>query len=169
MVKKKRKGRKKLSKKAVGIKYGFRSGLEKSLQEQLTKNNISFKYEEQKIHYLQPEKIRTYTPDFLLPKKDGTIMYIETKGRWVTEDRKKMGMIFDQGSELDIRFIFQYPNGKLRKGSKTTYAKYCDDRGWMWAKKEMPKEWIDEIDMTDKAKKTLAKIEDKISLIKENQ
>ena len=67
---------------------------------------------------------------------------IETKGRWTTEDRKKHLLIKDQHPELDIRFVFQNPKGKIRKGSKTTYADYCDKHGILWADKEIPNEWL---------------------------
>lgn len=152
-------------KKYVGMKYGFRSGLEKKLEETLTKLNIPFKYEEQKIEYIQPEQKRTYTPDFIVPKKDGSLMYIETKGRWVTEDRKKMEMIFEQYPYLDIRFVFGNSNGKIRKGSKTTYSNICDKHGWKWSDKSIPIEWLEEIDTSKEAKNVIESIEQTISNI----
>lgn len=157
MAKKKRASR--YGKKSVGLKYGFRSGLEEKLQVVLNELGINFKYEEQKIEYIQPEVKRTYTPDFILSKKDGSLLYIETKGRWVTEDRKKMQMIIDQYPQLDIRFIFGNANGKIRKGAKTTYADYCDKRNWKWADKTLPEEWLEDIDLTAEAKNTLDKID----------
>ena len=45
---------------------------------------------------------------------------------------------------MDLRFVLQSPNGKIYKGSKTTYAQWCEKNGFMWAKKEIPQEWIDE-------------------------
>jgi hypothetical protein len=75
---------------------------------------------------------------------DGGKMYVETKGRWVKTDRLKFDLIFEQYPGIDIRFVFQNPNAKLYKGSKTTYAQYCDKKGWRWAKKEIPEEWLKE-------------------------
>ena len=46
--------------------------------------------------------------------------------------------------ELDIRFVLQSPNGKIYKGSKTTYAEWCNKNGFKWANKEIPQEWIEE-------------------------
>jgi len=128
----------------VAIKHGFRSGLEDTVNDMLKENGKSFSYESEKISYIQPQTKHNYTPDFVLNKIDGNKMYIETKGRWVKTDRLKFDLIFEQYPDIDIRFIFQNPNAKLYKGSKTTYAQYCDKKGWRWAKKEIPNDWLKE-------------------------
>lgn len=128
----------------VAIKHGFRSGLEDNVNDLLKEQNKSFSYESEKISYIQPQTKHNYTPDFVLNKIDGNKMYIETKGRWVKTDRLKFDLIFQQYPDIDIRFVFQNPNAKLYKGSKTTYAQYCDKKGWYWAKKEIPEEWLNE-------------------------
>jgi hypothetical protein len=128
----------------VAIKHGFRSGLEDNVNDMLKEQNKSFSYESEKISYIQPETKHNYTPDFVLNKIVGGKMYVETKGRWVKTDRLKFDLIFEQYPGIDIRFVFQNPNAKLYKGSKTTYAQYCDKKGWRWAKKEIPEEWLKE-------------------------
>ena len=128
----------------VAIKHGFRSGLEDTVNDMLKENNKSFSYESEKISYIQPQTKHNYTPDFVLNKMIGGKMYVETKGRWVKTDRLKFDLIFEQYPGIDIRFVFQNPNAKLYKGSKTTYAQYCDKKGWRWAKKEIPEEWLKE-------------------------
>lgn len=128
----------------VAIKHGFRSGLEDNVNDMLKEHNKSFSYESEKISYIQPETKHNYTPDFVLNKIVGGKMYVETKGRWVKTDRLKFDLIFQQYTGIDIRFVFQNPNAKLYKGSKTTYAQYCDKKGWRWAKKEIPEEWLKE-------------------------
>jgi hypothetical protein len=128
----------------VAIKHGFRSGLEDNVNDMLKEHNKSFSYESEKISYIQPETKHNYTPDFVLNKIFGGKMYVETKGRWVKTDRLKFDLIFEQYPGIDIRFVFQNPNAKLYKGSKTTYAQYCDKKGWRWAKKEIPEEWLKE-------------------------
>jgi predicted nuclease of restriction endonuclease-like RecB superfamily len=120
----------------IGIKKGYRSGLENVLTEQLSTTGKKYSYESEKISYIQPEKKRTYTPDFVLLKKDGSKMYIESKGRWVLDDRKKHELILSQYPELDIRFVFSNPNARISKKSKTTYADICDKFGWKYAKKQ---------------------------------
>ena len=128
----------------VAIKHGFRSGLEDTINESLKSAKKLYGYETEKLSYIKPATNHTYTPDFVLPKKNGGKLYIETKGRWVKVDREKMDFVFKQNPDIDIRFVFQNPNAKLYKGSKTTYAQYCDKKGWLWSKKEIPSEWLDE-------------------------
>jgi hypothetical protein len=128
----------------IGIQKGFRSGLENMLKEQLSTVGKKYSYESEKISYIQPEKKRSYTPDFILIKKDGSKMYIESKGRWVLDDRKKHELIASQHPELDIRFVFSNPNAKISKKSNTTYADICEKFGWKFAKKQIPDEWINE-------------------------
>ena len=101
----------------VAIKHGFRSGLEDNINEELKKNKKQFGYETDKISYIQPATKHNYTPDFVLNKKTGDKLYIESKGRWVKTDRSKFDLIFDQYPNIDIRFVFQNPNAKLYKGS----------------------------------------------------
>jgi hypothetical protein len=128
----------------VAIKHGFRSGLEDTINESLKSAKKLYGYETEKLSYIKPATNHTYTPDFVLPKKNGGKLYIETKGRWVKVDREKMDFVFKQNPDIDIRFVFQNPNAKLYKGSKTTYAQYCDKKGWLWSKKEIPQQWLDE-------------------------
>jgi len=133
------------SNKAIGLKYGFRSGLEERVSQQIFFEGTMFQYEGIKLPFVQPEKNRKYTPDFTLRKKDGTMMYIETKGRFVVQDRLKHLLIREQYPKLDLRFVFTNPNGKITKTSKTTYAMWCDKHGFRYAKALMPREWLDEL------------------------
>lgn len=123
---------------AAAIKHGYRSGFEHKVADQLNENKTKFEYETTVIEYVKPETHHKYTVDFTLPNG----ILVETKGRWVLEDRKKHMLIKEQHPELDIRIVFQNPRGKIRKGSKTTYADYCDKNGIMWAEKEIPSDWL---------------------------
>ena len=125
---------------AAAIKHGYRSGFEHKVADQLTESNTGFEYETTVIDYIKPETQHKYTIDFTLPNG----ILVETKGRWVLEDRKKHLLIKKQHPELDIRFIFQSSKTKIRKGSKTTYGDYCDKHGILWAEKEIPKSWLNE-------------------------
>lgn len=120
-----------------GRKYGYRSGLEDRISEQLKAKSVLFKYEEFKIKY-EVNEVRTYTPDFELP--NGII--IESKGRFVAADRKKHLLVKKQHPELDIRFVFSNSKNKINKGSKTTYAMWCEKNGFLYADKLIPEEWI---------------------------
>jgi len=122
------------------IRAAYRSGLEATLAAALTAQGIAPDFETLKVPYTQPEKHRNYTPDFFLP--NGIV--IESKGMFTVEDRQKHLWIKDQHPKLDIRFVFSIARGKIRKGSKTTYADWADKNGFQWAHKEIPKESLTE-------------------------
>ena len=125
---------------ANAIKHGYRSGFEHKVSDQLKENKIKFEYETTVIDYIKPETKHTYTIDFTLPNG----ILVETKGRWVLEDRKKHLLIKKQHPELDIRMVFQSSKTKIRKGSKTTYAMFCDKHDIPWAEKTIPESWLRE-------------------------
>jgi len=119
---------------------GHKSGLETKIDEQLKSKGIDGEYEKNEIPYTIPASTHTYKPDFKLPNG----IYIESKGWFLSNDRKKHLLIKEQHPEIDLRFILQSPNGKIYKGSKTTYAQWCEKYGFKWAKKEIPEEWLTE-------------------------
>lgn len=133
--------RKRITKDAAGIKHGFRSGLEERIIKQLEEYDIKPNYEAIKLDYIIPESKHIYTPDFPVCKS----IVIETKGRWVLEDRQKMLLLIEQHPEIDFRMLFYNANQKIKKGSKTSYADWCDKHGIKWANKEIPQEWIADI------------------------
>ena len=124
----------------VGLKHGFRSGLEESFAAQLKAAGILFEYESFKIPFVEPSKNRNYTPDFKLP--NGII--IETKGRFESCDRQKHLWVKAQHPELDIRFVFSNSKAKIAKRSQTTYADWCRKNGFQFADKTAPDAWLKE-------------------------
>ena len=118
---------KKQSSKQVALKYGFRSGLEELVAEDLESKGIAYTFEDIKIPWVKPARNSKYTPDFLLP--NGII--IETKGRFVTEDRQKHLQIQKQLPHADIRFVFSNSRQKISKRSTTTYAAWCERNGFL--------------------------------------
>jgi hypothetical protein len=38
--------------------------------------------------------------------------------------------------------LFQNAYNKIRKGSKTTYAMWCEKKGILYAHKQIPKQWL---------------------------
>jgi len=129
----------------VGIKHGFRSGLEDKIAKQIEEAGLPVIYEQERVEYIVPARPAKYTPDFKLPKPGG-FFYVETKGRWVTADRQKHLLLKEQFPDLDIRFVFSNANAKLYKGSPTTYAAYCEKHGFTYAHKVIPDEWLHEGD-----------------------
>lgn len=94
-----------------------------------------------RLKYLKPSRPATYTPDFVLPH-NGII--IEAKGRFVTADRQKHILIKEQFPDLDIRFVFSNPHQTIGKQSSTTYAMWCEKKGFKYAATSIPEEWIKE-------------------------
>jgi hypothetical protein len=130
-----------------GIKYGYRSGLEDKVSKQLKESGVTFEYETLKIVY-EVNETRKYTPDFIFPNG----MIVETKGRFVSADRKKHLLIQKQHPHLDIRFVFSNSKAKLNKGAKSTYGQWCDKHGFLYADKEIPEDWINEATAPSKRK-----------------
>ena len=122
----------------AGLKHGYRSGLEKRIQEQLNGLSVEYEYEKLKIEY-EVHEVRKYTPDFVI-LSNGII--VESKGRFVVADRKKHLLIQKQRPDLDIRFVFSNSKAKINKGSKTTYGDWCDKHGFLYADKLIPEEWL---------------------------
>lgn len=133
-----KKKRTSLTSKQVGLKYGFRSGLESRVAEELKQRQIVFSYEETKLKYLKPAKIHTYTPDFYLSKQN---IFVETKGLFTSADRQKMRLVKEQHPDLDIRFVFSNSRSRISKRSTTTYGMWCEKYGFEYADKEIPEEW----------------------------
>ena len=123
-----------------GIRLGFRSGLEEAIADQLEAAGVPVDYESEKFKYVKPARKASYTPDFLLP--NGIV--IETKGRFVVKDRQKHLILKDQYPDLDIRFVFSNANNRISKRSKTTYAKWCEKHGFVFANKRIPSDWLKE-------------------------
>jgi len=118
----------------------FKSRFEYEIAKFLNSVGIAVKYETERIKFIQPEKNRTYTPDFILP--NGIIL--EAKGRFVAADRTKHKLVRDQHPELDIRFVFMNPRVKLSKKSKTTYGDWATKNGFQWCAGVIPREWLEE-------------------------
>lgn len=137
------------TKRQIGMQHGFRSGLEESTSAELVSIGVDFSYEEEKIEYTKPERVSKYTPDFVIrTRPDGTPratpLIVETKGRFMVEDRQKHLLVKRQHPHLDIRFVFNNPNARISKTSKTTYAAWCEKHGFLYAKARVPLEWLKE-------------------------
>jgi len=124
----------------LGLEHGFRSGLEDRNAKHLLAHGQKVTYEASTLEYSQPAKLRRYTPDFILA--NGIV--IETKGRFLTQDRQKHLLIQQCHPFLDLRFVFSNPHQTISKQSKTTYAMWCEHKGFKWAHTVVPIEWINE-------------------------
>ncbi len=125
----------------AGLSGGWRSGLEKVISVELKRKNVAFWYEKLTIPFLQPAKPRKYTPDFYI-LANGIVL--ETKGRFITEDRKKHLLVQEQHPDIDLRFVFSRSASRISKQSQTTYAKWCETHGFQYADKSVPEAWLRE-------------------------
>ena len=129
---------KKNNPKWVAQKYGFKSGLEETISQQIESQGIKVEYETEKVPYIIPASNHTYSPDFKLPNG----IRVETKGRFVAADRKKHLLVKEHNPHLDIRFVFSNSKNKISKKSKTTYGDWCEKNGYKYADKIIPNEWF---------------------------
>jgi len=104
-----------------------RSGFEDEVEAFLKDNKINYEYETVKLTYTIPESKHVYTPDFIV----GDI-HFEIKGYMDANTKKKMKLVVEQNSNKRIIMVFQNPNAKLTKKSKTTYAMWCDKNNIEW-------------------------------------
>lgn len=130
----------------VALKHGFKSGLEDRVNDELTDSDLvaCVEYESMVLAYEAPAKQHKYTPDFIVTTRSGKLLIIETKGRWLLADRKKMALVIEQHPDLDIRMVFTNPRTKISKGSPTSYGDWCDKLGIPYATKSVPEEWLSE-------------------------
>jgi mRNA-degrading endonuclease YafQ of YafQ-DinJ toxin-antitoxin module len=131
----------------------YRSGLERVVAEFLKQNKKNFRYEDLKIEW-KDLRYRTYTPDFIL---DNGII-VETKGIFDNEDRRKHLAVREQHPELDIRLVFSNAKAKLYKGSKTTYAMWCDKNEFLYSHRVIPPDWLEEKGKAVKTKRVKLKV-----------
>ena len=118
---------------------GFRSGLEQLIANQIKEGKHKIRYEVMKIQCVD-FSILSYTTDFVLD--NGIIL--EVKGFWSTADRRKHVEIKNQHGNLDIRMVFENSKRKIRKGSNTSYADWCDKKEIPFCDRVVPKIWLKE-------------------------
>ena len=114
----------------------FRSGLEEKVADLMVNLGVEYEYESTKVPYTI---MHSYSPDFLLPNG----VYLECKGYWDSEDRRKIRNVVEQHPEIDLRMVFQNPFNRISKKSKTTYAQYCEKLGIQWTSfTNIPIDWF---------------------------
>lgn len=120
-------------------KCGMKSMGEVKCAADLEQRKIPYSYETTTVQYqYNPQK---YTPDFDLYAGDKKI-HIEYKGKMDYETRKKLLAIRNCNPDMEICLVFEKPNNKIRKGSKTTYAKWAESKGFKWSEHTVKKEWL---------------------------
>lgn len=116
----------------------FKSKLEEKVWQALRTKFPQTKYEPEKFKYIQPSVERTYTPDFKTGRRK---IYLEAKGKLDLETRKKMVWFKEHNPDVRIIFLFQNPDNKITKRSKTTYWMWAEENGFEWL--DFRKDWLD--------------------------
>jgi hypothetical protein len=125
--------------KVYAKKCGMKSMGEVRCAADMKTKKIPYGYEtKQFIYQYKPQR---YTPDFELYAK-GERVYIEYKGKMDNETRRKLLAIKASNPEITIYLVFEKPNNKIRKGSKTTYWMWAEKNGFDWSEHYIKEEWL---------------------------
>lgn len=118
----------------------FKSKFENLIWNTLKDKGVQVEYEPDKLRYTIPSSDHNYLPDFKL--RDN--VYIETKGIFSYEDRVKMLLIKEQHPDKTIYICFMNAKNPIRKGSKVTYADWCEKHGFEYchAPGGIPNHWL---------------------------
>lgn len=113
--------------------YG-RNSFEDGVIRKLKRQKRKFAYEADKISYIQTHH-GIYNPDLTIYDDEGkTIRFIELKGYFRPESKKKMLAVKASNPHLDIRLVFQ------KKDAKN--IRWCEKHGFQWAIGEIDDEWF---------------------------
>lgn len=107
-----------------------RNKFEERIYKQLKRAKVNFGYETERITYLLTGY---YLPDFVLSTPTGKV-YIETKGYFRPEHKRKMVAVKRLHPEIDLRILFYSHNNKNIKWAEKNGIKYAIDK--------IPKEWL---------------------------
>jgi len=82
-------------------------------------------YETHRIEYIL---VKEYKPDFVVKLHDGSLLFVEAKGYFRPEDRRKILAVLKMNPDLKFLIVFQKDN-RIRRGSKTRYSDWCKKHG----------------------------------------
>ncbi len=108
----------------------LKNKFETRLFKQLKKLKANFKYESEKIPYVLSGH---YIPDFVIITPTGKV-YVEAKGYFRPEHKRKMAAVKRQNPHLDIRILFYSSNKQ--------YIKWAERNGFKYAVGDIPKDWL---------------------------
>lgn len=120
-------------------KSKYKSGFEDKMAVLLKGLRVDFQYEPKSkvLTYEIPVSFHKYYPDWVVGD-----MILETKGIWDAEDRKKIMHVLGQHPGIDLRMVFENPKLPIYKGSKTTYADWCDKNKIKWGTLADVPKWL---------------------------
>lgn len=112
------------------MKKILKNKFERRIYAQIKRAKLLFAYESERIPYVLSGH---YIPDFIIDTPTGKL-YIETKGYFRPEAKRKLVAVKRQHPELDIRILFYSLN--------KSYVKWSTRYGFKWAVGTIPKEWL---------------------------
>lgn len=132
----------------AGMEEQFRSGLEFKIGKIMKDMGVPYLFESKahKLKWWPIPKEHTYNPDFVIERPDGTLLVIESKGRFMPDDMKKHLALKEQHPNVKVCFVFQKSYTWHSKAVRMTYAKWCEKHGFTYCDfREFPqkiKEWL---------------------------
>ncbi len=109
----------------------LRNKFEIKVDKQLRKSRVKYDYEIEKIPYVIHGY---YNPDFVVTLPNGNKFYIEAKGHFRPEAKRKMVAVKKLHPQLDIRILFYSKN--------RVYIRWAEKHGFPWAIETIPEEWL---------------------------
>ena len=116
----------------------FRSKFEESIWNAAKRSRKSLTHEPHFIPYVIKGN---YLPDFVIVTKSGKEVIIEAKGYLDAAACRKMKAVKASNPELDIRFVFQYANGKRNRRAKLKNWEWAEKHGFPWSEGTIPLDW----------------------------
>lgn len=125
--------------------FGFRSLAELGFHAQMERQGFADQTEYEPESFKWTPKIRTYTPDWRVTRKDGSVFYIEFKGKLDQDTRSKLLGIKKSLPDLDLRLVFEKHKNKISSRSSTRYYQWAESNGFPWSSLErgIPEEWME--------------------------
>lgn len=112
-----------------------RNSFEAGLDLQLKRSGLKFKYEAEKIPYVISGH---YIPDFIIETPTGRL-YVEAKGYFRPEAKRKMVAVKKQNPEKDFRIVFCLSSKK----QMLRYTKWAQKHGFKFSFGSIPPEWLE--------------------------
>ncbi len=112
----------------------FRSKFEEAIYNAAKRSRKQLVHEP---HYVPYTLRGNYLVDFVLPNG----IHVEAKGYLDAAACRKMLAVKASNPNLDIRFVFQNPNGKRNKRAKLKNWEWAEKHGFRWAAGTIPLSW----------------------------
>lgn len=110
----------------------FKSQLEHKIWTSMPKKRgVKVSYETERIPYRTPGY---YLPDFVVCFPEGRKLYIEVKGWFRAEDKRKMAAVKQCNPDLDIRMVFPSHNKRNER--------WCAKHNYPYAIGSVPRTWF---------------------------